>query len=167
MEGNQIVDCSQRGAGYYEGIYLRDTDAAKAVTYTSVKNNMIRGILYDRGIWEASYGDYNVIQGNDLREITVTDAVIQYVGTNTVVRGNPGYVTENSGTASITGAVNTVDVTHGLAATPTRVFVQAQQTGQGDYAVTAKGATTFTITFATQPGASTWNFDWRAQVGEG
>lgn len=85
----------------------------------------------------------------------------------TLLKLGGGGKTENSGTATITGAVNTVNVTHGLAATPTRVFVTALQTGQGDYAVTTKGATTFTITFVTQPGASTWTFDWRAQVGEG
>ena len=73
-------------------------------------------------------------------------------------------ITERKGTASITGAVNSVDVTHNLPSTPARVFVTARQTGQGDYAVTARGATTFTITFATQPGASTWYFDWKAEV---
>jgi hypothetical protein len=43
---------------------------------------------------------------------------------------------------------------------------QARQTGQGVYAVTARDATSFTISFANQPGASTWEFDWRAQIYE-
>lgn len=73
----------------------------------------------------------------------------------------------NSGSATITGAVSLVVVTHSLGATPTRVFLQAQQSGQGDYWVSAKGTSTFTISFTNQPGASTWSFDWKAQVGEG
>jgi len=88
-------------------------------------------------------------------------------GTNLKIRHNEGLVTETSGLAAVTGAVNSVTVAHGLADIPTRVFVQALQSGQGLYWVSARDATTFTISFQTQPGAATWNFDWRAQLGEG
>jgi hypothetical protein len=74
--------------------------------------------------------------------------------------------TERGGEASITGAVNTVDVTHLLFLTPRDGFPQitAQQTGQGNFWVSAKDATTFTISFDNQPGAGTWYFDWYAEV---
>lgn len=129
---------------------------------TGVKR-MARGIyLVGPGTRVPNYVISNIIQGAITKNIDPAGE-----DTTTTIRGNIGYVTENSGTATITGAVNTVVVNHGLVTTPTRVLVTALQTGQGDYAVTARGATTFTITFVTQPGGSTWTFDWRAQVGEG
>ena len=119
------------------------------------------------GILEDETSNYNIISENDVIGNGTKGIYLPIAGANTIVRSNQGHATENSGQASITGAVNSVNVTHNLASTPTRVLVTAIQTGQGDFAVTAKGAATFTITFVTQPGASTWYFDWRAVVGEG
>ena len=73
-----------------------------------------------------------------------------------------------SGTATITAAATTVVVTHGLAATPTRVFVSPTLLSSSNkWWVTTIGATTFTINVDVVPGAGTAIFDWRAQVGEG
>lgn len=74
-----------------------------------------------------------------------------------------GYRTENWGTQDITGAVNAVNVTHNLVATPDNVRVTELQ-DSGHVWVTAKGAATFTINFSVQPGGATWYFDWKAHV---
>jgi hypothetical protein len=71
---------------------------------------------------------------------------------------------ENSGTATVNGAVSSVTVNHGLAITPKIVTVTPQQSGQGKVWVTNKNTATFTINFDTQSGASTWYFDWYAEV---
>lgn len=77
-------------------------------------------------------------------------------------------LSHNSGVAPVTGAVTTVVVTHGLWTTPVVIEVSPEELpGAGAWAVTARGATTFTITFTNQPGASTWHFDWTAQTYSG
>ena len=102
-----------------------------------------------------TYNDFE--EGGTLGAINdaSTDAIIQY---------NTGHATEASSIATITGAVNTVVVTHGLVATPTIVLVTGNDTGIGDYWVTATSSTQFTISFESQPGGSTWGFYWYAQT---
>lgn len=75
---------------------------------------------------------------------------------------NAGFVTENKGTANITGAVNLVTVAHGLAGTPDHVFVTPRQ-DSGDVWADTLGAANFNINFDVQPGAATWYFDWEAE----
>jgi len=87
-------------------------------------------------------------------------------------RGNIGYVTENSGTATIANGDTTVKVAHGLAVAPTRVQLTCTGWGNASKAsVTSKDSdsdgTKFTITVDADPGASTATFDWRAIVTEG
>jgi hypothetical protein len=80
---------------------------------------------------------------------------------------NLGYVTENSGAATITAGQTSVNVTHGLATTPTRVVLTpTTDTAGRRYWISAKGATTFTITIDSTHTADI-SFDWQAQVGEG
>ena len=74
-----------------------------------------------------------------------------------------GY-SENSETASITGAVNIKVVTHNLASTPLVVNVTPLQAGFGECWVSNKNGTTFTINFTNQPGGATWYFDWEARI---
>ncbi|MDP2107289.1 MAG: hypothetical protein Q8J76_14930, partial [Desulfobulbaceae bacterium] len=71
----------------------------------------------------------------------------------------------NRNTVSITGAVNSVTVTHGLTdvLAPTIVTITPLQ-DSGDVWVTNKTTAQFTINFDVQPGAATWYFDWYAEV---
>jgi len=68
------------------------------------------------GIKEEGTSDYNQIFGNNLRG-NKTDALI-YVGANTEIFRNLGYVTENGGTDTLTNGTTEVIITHGLAYTP-------------------------------------------------
>jgi len=71
--------------------------------YTAHNNNVIRN---------------NVVTGNTSGQIT-------YVGADTVVKGNVGYVTEKSDTKTVSGnaVLTSFNVAHGLAAIPTKVHV--------------------------------------------
>jgi len=74
---------------------------------------------------------------------------------------------ENSGTATITAGNTSVNVTHGLATTPTTVqLTPTTDTAGKRYWISAKGDTTFTITIDSSHTANI-SFDWRAAVGEG
>ena len=64
----------------------------------------------------------------------------------------------HTGTATATGDVTSITVSHGYG-TP-HVFVTAKQLGQGNYAVTAVTNRTFTLEFEVAPGSNTWSFDW-------
>lgn len=87
-----------------------------------------------------------------------------------VGRGNTGYVTENSGTATVLNAATTVVVTHGLATTPTRVQITPRENPTNPVTfwwVDTLTTTQFTIRVNADPGASGLDFDWRAVLGEG
>jgi hypothetical protein len=81
---------------------------------------------------------------------------------------NVGYVTENSGTATITAAETSIVVTHGLAVTPDinkiRVNLQITTTNDiGYWYVDTITSTQFTIHVLNAPGASTAIFGWSYQ----
>jgi hypothetical protein len=90
--------------------------------------------------------------------------LLSLLGANNCIQNNLGYVTENTGTATITASETTVDVTHGLAAAPTRVILSPTADTDGKaYWVSAKGASTFTITVDSASGGDI-SFDWQAVV---
>lgn len=82
------------------------------------------------------------------------------------VRGNGGYITEATGTATVASGSTTVAVTHGLGFTPTVGNIQLTPTNNlgnaAKFWVSAPGATTFTINVNADPGATTATFAWRA-----
>lgn len=104
------------------------------------------------------------------RNIIITDNYISgktlnlSTGTNIQVSNNLGYVTNNVGSATVTASSTTVDVTHGLAATPTRVLLTPTTSTAGkQYYVSAKTATTFTITIDSEADDDI-TFDWQAVI---
>ncbi len=108
---------------------------------------------------------------NIINENILTSTAGQYIsdaGTGTIVRDNQGYLTENSGTATVLNTTTTIVVAHGLATAPTRVLLTARLWSAAAKAwVTDIGAANFTINVDADPGAGTAIFDWKAQVGEG
>ena len=83
---------------------------------TSVTANMIfdtRTPKLQKGILEENNSDYNQFKNNIIETLSPT---INATGTHTIVKGNIGFVTEASGTAS---GVSPIVVAHGLAGEPT------------------------------------------------
>lgn len=74
------------------------------------------------------------------------------------------YKLSNEGAATITTSSTTVDVSHGLVAAPTRVILSPTTDTAGKrFWVSAKGATTFTISIDS-PAGSDISFDWMATL---
>ena len=103
------------------------------------------------------YSGYTVqLKNNRFLGTFDNPAYFEEVGT-LKASGNEGFVTENSGTASVeTGAT----VNHGLAGTPTLVTVTAAESGPTDIYVSDVGASTFKINFG---GGGTKQFYWYAE----
>ena len=93
---------------------------------------------------------------------------VAYFGTSMKAYRNYGYISENSGTATMLINNGSIVVNHGLATTPTRVQVTATSNpGLADsFWADTYGATSFTI-HATTNVTSATTFDWRAVIGEG
>lgn len=84
---------------------------------------------------------------------------------NGVIRDNyGGYSVENTGTATITTGQTSVNVTHGLAAAPTRVqLTPTTATAGNQFYVSAKTNSTFTITIDSEA-TEDISFDWQATL---
>jgi len=127
--------------------------------FNTVTNNTIRG--YNIGV-VVSAGNSNKISDNYF--YGVTTPVSGGTGDNSVT-SNFGYATESTGTAATITAGNTyVDVTHSLAATPTKVRVTpTTNLGTRSFWVDTKGASTFRININSSDSID-HTFDWEAEV---
>jgi len=113
--------------------------------------------LQDYGLRGVTATSYLNAWDNDFRNNKIAGVL---VGTNNVWYGkyNQGFVTENSGTATIT-ASTTVTFNHGLAGTPTHVECGFQNAGYGSWIWSAT-STQITITVTT---SGTYTFSWYAE----
>jgi len=151
--------------GNYRGIEV-NADAL----YTTITGNICR----DDGSTTSEYGiiltantDYVNINANDLTGNTIANFLNNSSGTHITVRNNMGYVTENSSTATVLNTATSIAVAHGLATTPTRVFITPKENPTNPVTfwwVDTVGATNFTINVNADPGASNLDFDWEAKV---
>jgi len=129
--------------------------------------NVIVGNLFDghtqyQGELDVD-SDNNIITNN-----RIVDTTLDNSGSGNVIRNNVGFVTENSGTATVANGQTIIDVTHGLSVTPTANDVQVTPTNDLGNAtkfwISDLGASTFRINVDGDPGASTATFAWSAAV---
>jgi hypothetical protein len=121
----------------------------------------------EKAVTEGDTSDYNKILFNEVT-LNTLPPVITWVGAHTKVKGNIGYVTENSGTATFSGdgSTTTFTIAHGLAGSPKSWRVEAGSAdAKGNKYVTAD-ATNLTVTFATAPPSGTNNvvLVWQAEI---
>jgi len=141
--GNLVSNCNM-------GIYVRNVDG------TSDKNPYEVLIVGNRahscsvGI-KVEAGNRITVQDNDVYGCTTT---ISNSGTDSIIRHNKGFATENSGTATITSGSSSVTVNHELAGTPTVVTV-TPSADIGDVWVDTLTSTQFTIHCDSAPGSDT------------
>jgi len=90
-------------------------------------------------------------------------AEIYLYGSNDTIKRNPGYVTENSGTATISAGNTSVTVNHGLASAPKVVKVTPIGDPGDRWWVANVGDTSFDIVVASAPTADI-SFYWEAEV---
>ncbi len=164
--GNLVMNSDQGTTGR-DGIALRG-DVAYCTVNSNICSDNQGGPTQNYGINESGTANYNNISNN----ICVGNQVgaIKKVGANTIVKNNIGYVTENSGSATVLSGTTSIAVAHGLAATPTRIQITPRENPTNAVSfwwVDTVGAANFTINVNADPGASNLDFDWHAQVGEG
>ena len=117
------------------------------------------------GIHVKNYQNCN-ITGNVLHTNT-TQVLLEGTNTGTRIRQNTGYVTENSGTATIASGNTSVVITHGLSITPTLddisvIFGEQGTSDYGRFWISTITSTQFTINVSADPGASNLDLAWRA-----
>lgn len=137
IAGNTLYGVSKADATYV-GVSLADAQ------YMHVTGNYIEG--FETGIDEvvAGYtsGNYNTAQDNRIVDCTT---MATKAGANSIFRYNFGYVTENSGTSTGTGAEQTIP--HGLSTTPTDVQLSNHDmAGCPPYESSAADATNIYVT---------------------
>jgi len=146
-----------------DGIVI-DTCDGVTVSGNTANDNTAKGIycLDTDGILGANIVIGNTTSGN-------TNNIVP-TGTDEIVVMNRGYVTSNSGTATVLNTTTSIVVNHGLATTPTRVQITPTENPTNAVSfwwVDTLTATQFTIHVNADPGASNLDFDWRAVIGEG
>ncbi len=121
------------------------------------------GTVQPRAVYEASGGPTR-LTNNRIRSQNVEP--FHFSNGSSLAKGNDitvnGYLDTNSGSATVTSGQTSVNVTHNLYVTPTRIEITPTTDTLGQrFWVSAKGTTTFTITANTAPGSNVL-FDWRA-----
>ncbi|MEM3943736.1 MAG: NosD domain-containing protein [Thermofilaceae archaeon] len=112
VTGNTFYLSSKEASGYPD------------ILISGGRRNVILGNTFTFGstnshpaVKEEGDADYNLLAHNTIDPDYPAPAVTT-VGANTVIKGNVGFRTENSGTATIPAGSTYVDVTHGLSITP-------------------------------------------------
>jgi hypothetical protein len=115
--------------------------------------------IYDDGTLVAQRAGINLVSGRGVEVTSADDPG------DTRVNLTVG-VTARSGNATVGANVTTLEVTHGLGATPTRVLLSPTADTEGvRWWVSATTTTTFTIDMNATTTADV-SFDWRAQQEE-
>jgi hypothetical protein len=162
VDGNTILDAGEIEASR-GGVYM-DVNVSNIV----ISNNYLEkttGHWLNYGIWVATTGTQEniIIIGNTLKGIP--NPIYDPNGSATIVSSNVGYITENSGTATLTNGNTSVAFAHGLAAIPTVVNISftGQPTNPTTYWYWTADATNITF-YANNPGTAGLPFSWEALV---
>lgn len=144
---------------YCYGLHLR------AVQRAIVRDN----VMYPPANWGAMLmtdGDGHYIVNNRFQVSGSGVGIVEATSPTWAAYGNKGYVSENSGTATVPNGATYIDVTHGLAYTPTAAeltIIPTLLSSAASWWVTDIGATTFRINVNADPGAGTATFSWSAR----
>jgi len=125
--------------------YLGDNIVFTGNNGTIISNKIMGAGPYLRYGINVHSGSTNIVViDNDLRNISDNpSAILNNAGTGTIVSGNIGFVTENSGFQ--VNCINGSTITHGLAGTPNgQISVTGNIIGE-TLTVTAASSTTFTL----------------------
>jgi parallel beta-helix repeat protein len=160
---NNIVSSNTFIANTQGGHGVMDLDGA-ATHNNLITNNIFRhagiGVIPFKSIRLHPAVADNWVINNDVRH-GASGSIIN-AGARNIIRDNAGHVTENSDTVTIPTGATSVNITHGLAATPLRVLVTpTTDTAGRRFWVSARTATIFTITLDARHTAPI-SFDWKA-----
>ena len=192
IEGNKIT-WTENPSATTNGILLQGSNEDTSVIGVTIQNNILDGgsysninaLIYLHGYNSTTYNVEKItIAGNVLRnakygiittyskDVNVYGNILENMsgspylnggGSNYKVHHNIGYVTENSGTATIPAGSTSVTVSHGLADTPSKVLVTPIGDPGDRFWVANVGSSSFDIVVATAPSADT-DFYWQAEL---
>lgn len=135
-----------------------------SLTTVTVENNRIFGNDTATALGVGYLGAGSRCVYNEIDGYT---AYAVYECASAEVFGNIGWVTENTGTATVANGTTSIAVNHGLSETPTRVIVTPAEDPTNPVTywwVDTLGASQFTIHVDADPGASNLDFHWQAVV---
>jgi parallel beta-helix repeat protein len=166
--GNQSFNNGQNDSSS-DGIKF--VDSGTPCQYCSIVSNQLydnqgAGKTQRNGLYLANSTDYCLVTDNIVTPNKTTGINVGS-GTHNIVRNNSGYVTENSGVATVISGQTSIAVTHGLGYTPTDGDIVVTPTNSMGSAtkfyVGTYTSTQFTITVDQDPGATTAIFAWMAR----
>jgi len=123
------------------GIAIGDDGSAGAYAH-HITVSYVHIVNVHQPFTEDNNADYNIIKNNNFEGYTANPYIN---GANSQMKYNQGFVTENSGTATIPNGDTSVVVNHGLAGTPDYVVLGATHAEVAD-AVWSANSTHITIT---------------------
>jgi len=162
ISNNTITDNGAASGGTQVGIVIHGDyiDIFDNVSADTGPGTQQYGIVFYSGANEG------IARGNRFYGNTL--ASILDVGTDNVYQNNIGYVTENSGAATVASGETTIDVTHGLAITPSINDINVVPTNNlgnsTKYWLSDVGSSTFRINVDIDPGATTAIFSWQVAI---
>jgi len=168
---NGLTSGSRSPSGLVNGVEVRpgSTNDITGITITDGIFCDTRGTPYqDYGIYVTDRsGPYKASQVLILScrltgNVSAGYSVSTSTGINPTPRYCEGYVTEKTGTASLSSATTAV-VSHGLASTPTRIYITPRGNPGAFYWISNLTSTQFTINLAS---SGTVDFDWQAIMGD-
>lgn len=167
--GNSSAYLSNVQYSQFTNITVRAEDATLSQGWVVVSSI---NLLFSGGLVDTQSLAFNFSNENNnkltVRDISVssTNPFALAAGKSFVIKNVYGYPTVSSGEVTITAGKTSVNVTHGLATTPTRVQITPTTDTFGKrFWVSVKNPSTFTITLDSAHTSDIF-FDWRATVGE-
>ena len=173
---NYIYGCSQNTTNTYSGVQMWIGDDVGSSDHNIIRNN----IIFSDGANVQSYGikidgdgsvHYTnmVVEANQVWGSGTADFMLNLTSITAPrrIRDNVGYITENSGTATIANGSTSIAVDHGLSRNPHEGDIMVTPTGSlgsaSFFYVDTYTSTQFTIHVNTNPGQNV-DFAWKAIV---
>lgn len=164
----------QKTDNTYSDIYITNGGGATTVSDCNICNNTFDNTpvtyyentaKYNIDFVQTSTHVNNIVSENNFGDPATAKI---HNPTDNKISNNDGWVTENSGLATVANGQTSIVVTHGLSVTPTADDIMVTPTNTmgnaAKYYIGTFTATQFTITVNTDPGASTAQFAWKAIV---
>lgn len=162
--GNQIADCGRKTDNTYSCVRLNTANANQG--HSLIQGNIIHQPNEGNS---AKYCVENLAGSSIIKDNKLSDAKTAQIvdGGTAVISGNIGYVTENSGTATLVNGQTSIVVNHGLDVTPAAGDIMVTPIknwgNMTEFWIDTYTATQFTIHADQKPGEDV-DFAWKAMV---
>jgi len=155
-------------------LYNTNTSDGVTLIFDADDNTIDGNIITNNDRYQVYIGtdcDNNIVTSNVLTSDAYNGTVMLLAETpiSDIIHFNEGYVTENSGTSSIPNGSTDVDVAHGLDVTPTAQYftvIGTEDPTNNVHTIWVDNinVTHFQVNVENDPGASNWDFAWKAML---